>query len=136
MMRFLLLLLGSVLWAACQGCGPGLELATVQGVVQHNGTPLTGGSVIFAPVDHKTKADGQIQDDGTYTLETLKSDGAVPGEYRVTIVTDLEIRGKEEEVRVIFQSPRDYLLRVEAEKENQFVINMSRAEGWKQSIDD
>ena len=134
MMRFLLLLLGSALWIACQGCGQGPELATVQGVVQHNGTPLTGGFVIFSSVDHHTKAHCQIQNDGTYALKTLKRDGATPGDYRVTVVTDLEIRGKE--VRVICQSPRNYLLRVEAEKENHFVINVNRAEGWKQSIDD
>ncbi|MEO2048440.1 MAG: hypothetical protein ABGX16_17950 [Pirellulales bacterium] len=134
MMRFLLLLLGSALLTACQGCGQGLELATVQGVVQYNGTPLTGGNVIFSPVDHHSKADGQIKSDGTYALKTIKRAGSAPGSYRVTIVTDLEIRGKE--VRIICQSPKKYLLKVEAEKENQFVINISQTEGWKQSIDD
>ena len=106
----------------------------MQGVVQHNGMPLTGGSVIFSSVDHHKKADGQIQNEGTFALKTLKRAGATPGDYRVTVVTDLEIRGKE--VRVICQSPKNYILRVEAETENQFVINMSRAEGWRESIDD
>jgi hypothetical protein len=86
MMRFLLLLLSSALWTVCQGCGQGPELATVRGVVQHNGNPLTGGSIIFSPVDHHSKADGQVQNDGTYALKTLKRDGAAPGNYRVTVV--------------------------------------------------
>jgi hypothetical protein len=135
-MRFLFFLLSSALWAVCQGCGQGPELAAVQGVVQHDGVPLTkGGTVLFLSVDHHRQARGQIQDDGSYALKTLKpGDGATPGNYRVTVVTDLEIRGKE--VRVICQSPKKYLLKVEAEKENQFVVNISRAEGWKQSIDD
>ncbi len=33
-------------------------------------------------------------------------------------------------------APKNSLLKVETGKENQFVINVSRADGWKQVIDD
>lgn len=125
----------SMLCTACLGCGQGPQLAPVQGVVQHNGTPLTGGKVLFISVEKHRPAFGQIQNDGTYALSTLKpGDGATIGKYSVKVVTDLVIRGKE--AHVICDAPKKYLLKVEAGKENQFVINVSQADGWKQAIDD
>jgi hypothetical protein len=107
----------------------------VSGVVQYNGSPLTGGKVVFISVDRHRSAAGQIQSDGSYSLATLKpGDGATPGQYRVTIVTDLEIRGKP--AHVTCTSPPERLLTVEAGKENQFSMNVSRAEGWKLALDE
>jgi hypothetical protein len=71
------------------GCG-GRRLYPVQGkVVFQDGTPLTGGLVVFEAVDPAAKvcASGPIRDDGTFRLGTDKEgDGAVAGRHRVLVV--------------------------------------------------
>jgi hypothetical protein len=70
------------------GCG-GRKLYPVQGeVVFQDGSPLTGGMVIFEPVDKevKTGARGEIQADGHFRLGTEQDgDGALEGRYKVLV---------------------------------------------------
>jgi hypothetical protein len=74
-----------VLFAA--GCGGGL--ATVTGKVTHKGAPVKGANLIFHPKGGGPEAvrpTGHTGDDGTFTLESIRTPGAAPGEYGVTIV--------------------------------------------------
>ncbi|MBX9681226.1 MAG: hypothetical protein K2X38_20920 [Gemmataceae bacterium] len=65
------------------GCG-GETTAEVKGVVVHKGTPITGGTLIFSPVQSGKPATAEVQSDGTYTLSTFgKNDGAVLGKHKV-----------------------------------------------------
>ena len=62
--------------------------AAVSGVVTLDGTPVANATVGFVPKDDGAgrAAFGQTDDVGHYELSTLKpSDGALPGEYYVTI---------------------------------------------------
>lgn len=72
------------------GCGPGNPLGAipVKGTVTYNGKPLQQGEVLYNPVDTKgRRAKGKIQSDGTFRLTTLETnDGAVPGEYQISIL--------------------------------------------------
>ena len=59
-------------------------------VIVKGGKPLAGGSVHFAPTADPTfSAAGDLGDDGTFTLATVKGrarlPGAPEGEYRVTV---------------------------------------------------
>ena len=67
------------------GCGK-TQSASVRGTVTYNGKPLTTGSVTFHPVTDGPVAIGDIQSDGTYSLQTGTESGLGPGEYRVTVV--------------------------------------------------
>jgi hypothetical protein len=73
---------------AVAGCGS-RRLYPVQGqVLFKDGTPLTGGWVVFEPLDPSVgaSATGDIQSDGTFRLGTeRKGDGAAEGRYRVFI---------------------------------------------------
>ncbi|MFO0864800.1 MAG: hypothetical protein U0744_09130 [Gemmataceae bacterium] len=65
------------------GCG-GATTAEVKGVVTHKGAPITGGTLIFSPVQSGKPATAEVQSDGTYTLSTFgKNDGAVLGKHKV-----------------------------------------------------
>lgn len=72
------------------GCGDGTGLARrykVSGTVNYKGAPLEKGTITFAPVDPNVAqaATGQIEG-GSYSLTTaVDGDGALPGEYKVTI---------------------------------------------------
>jgi len=118
----------------CLGCGNDLNLAPVDGVVQFEGTPMTGGSVLLSPFGGGNLAVGGIQEDGKFQLTTLQSDGAVPGRYRVSIVSDLKIRGKL--VHATCVAPPSFVLEVGADKENKFEIDVKFSDGWKLSVDD
>jgi hypothetical protein len=71
------------------GCG-GVNTYPVRGqVVYKDGAPVTGGTVIFEPVDKSAKvsARGDIRPDGSFRLGSYKdSDGAPEGEYHVLVV--------------------------------------------------
>lgn len=58
----------------------------VRGMVRINGKPLASGVVVFTPVDPKgRKARGEVKD-GRFRLTTIDAnDGALPGQYNVTI---------------------------------------------------
>jgi hypothetical protein len=72
------------------GCG-GRKLYPVEGkIVFPDGRPVTGlagGTVEFDPLEGKEGARGEIQEDGTFRLGTVKpGDGAYPGRYQVCVV--------------------------------------------------
>jgi len=66
----------------------------VQGKVTWRGQPLSQGMVAFSPArlgeagQPSRPAMGKIGPDGTYRLSSFReNDGAMPGEYRVTVVS-------------------------------------------------
>lgn len=85
---FLITALGTLGLAMIWGCGDGFSTAPVKGTVTFNGEPVKGGSLTFSPTaassdGSNVPASGVVADDGTYTLATFDSTGAVPGEYDV-----------------------------------------------------
>jgi hypothetical protein len=87
----LLLLLASIV-----GCGSGgVKLATVpvSGMVLLDGQPIEGAHVAFMPndIEKGRPANGTTDSSGNFQLKTLSgganlSDGALPGEYKVSVV--------------------------------------------------
>lgn len=132
---FPLTLFGMAMLACFGGCGSGPELAGVRGTVQYDGKPLTDGKVLFTSVEHTQPAVGQINPDGTYVLSTVRpEDGATPGKYTVSVVTDLKVRGRQ--LHVMCSGPAQLLLEVEADKENTIDIDIRQNSGWKLAADD
>ncbi len=81
-------LVASVLLAVA-GCG-GPDLAPVSGKITVGGQPVSRGSVTFMPDQDKGTsgkvAVGDIQADGSYSLQTFDSDdGALVGHHRVIV---------------------------------------------------
>lgn len=84
----------ALLSALLSGCGkknadmPTTYPATGR-VVHKDGKPLAGASVQFHTADATLTISGVTDDDGKFTLSTIKGNtkvaGAVPGEYKVTI---------------------------------------------------
>lgn len=84
-------LLAAVGITSIAGCGDGYGLArrySVSGKVTYKGQPVEKGRINFVPeaVDGRPAA-GEIEN-GSYSLTTMApSDGALPGKYKVTIVS-------------------------------------------------
>lgn len=86
---------GALAAAALAGCGGGDEdkwtaerpkPAPAGGTVQYKGEPVEGATVVFVPQGHKQAATAQTDASGKFQLQTYKpGDGAVPGEYKVTV---------------------------------------------------
>jgi len=76
---------------ALLGCGDGTGLSpryAVSGKVTYKGMPVEKGTINFAPVAADGRAAGGQIDNGYYTLTTLApNDGALPGKYRVTVLS-------------------------------------------------
>jgi hypothetical protein len=73
------------------GCGGGAApTVAVEGKIAFkDGKPLTGGFVFLIPTrPGGWEASGAIQPDGTFRLESLGLDGAVPGDYKVRLAMD------------------------------------------------
>jgi len=80
-------LLAGALTAAL-GCGQG-KTVKVEGVVTLDGKPLPAATVIYVPVGDGRAASGRTDQDGIFRLTTFRTDdGAVPGEYKVTVVVE------------------------------------------------
>jgi hypothetical protein len=118
------------------------EVAPVRGIVKLNGKAFPQGGVMFAPIAKGESAIagkpgvGRIQADGSYQLTTFeKNDGAIVGEHWVTIINHDEDNmpdGVPEFARI--QVPEKKI--VEAGKENQIDISLSREEIRKYREDD
>lgn len=67
------------------GCGGGLALAPVEGLVTLNGAPVADAAVMFAPQPSGPVATGVTDATGRFTLHTTNDLGALIGEHRVTI---------------------------------------------------
>jgi hypothetical protein len=89
---------GAMRWAACLlivccisvGCRRGpLPQFPVRGTVRINGTPLRGGTVVFAPDPRRggrgPVSSGMLDADGRFELSNDLGPGAVRGWHRVTI---------------------------------------------------
>jgi len=73
-----------LLWAAsiAIGCG-GATTAKVTGTVKYKGEGLPSGTINFIGTEGTVLGSGQIQDDGSYTVEA-----APIGECKITVVTE------------------------------------------------
>lgn len=82
-------LLGVVLLAAA-ACGGSAKPVKLSGRVTLDGEPLAGATVVFTPADGGGNvASGRTDTDGEFRLTTFSiNDGAVPGDYKVTIKID------------------------------------------------
>ena len=119
---------------AAIGCGNSGVVPTT-GMIRSEGQALSGGKVIFTPVGQLRPAVGEIESDGSFVLRTFKEDdGAMPGKYRVTVVADLEVGGKE--AHVTFMAPKNFTVEVMADKANHLEIDMQRQTGWRRVADD
>ncbi len=83
-------LLGTLLITGA-GCGSGKPgLSPVHGRITYKGTSLSCGTIVFTPDASRGHRGGlarsEIRADGTYTLRTETSFGALPGWYRVTVM--------------------------------------------------
>jgi hypothetical protein len=72
---------------ACPACSGGLH--TVRGKVLYDGSPIKGAVVIFHPKggDSVTalRPTGVTDENGVFSLVTIKDDGAPTGDYQVTV---------------------------------------------------
>jgi len=81
----------SLALCGCTGCGAAGEstrpkTTPVSGVVTYKSAPVEGAVVKFELVSHEYGASGVTDKDGAFKLTTFApGDGAVPGEYYVTI---------------------------------------------------
>src|SRR6516165_10289687 len=76
------LVLAVLLAAGCGSAGT----VKVKGIVTLDGEPLSDATVSFVPVGQGLPAGGITDEDGVFRLTTYRSeDGALPGEYRVTV---------------------------------------------------
>jgi len=81
-----------VVVAALSGCTSGLDVNTVSGKVTLDGTPISGATVTFQPVEGGTgmPAMGTTDANGVYTLTDMRDKdvgrGAAAGEYRVAVM--------------------------------------------------
>lgn len=70
----------------------------VSGVVSYQGKPVEGATVSFSPIGTGVIATAITDSSGKYALHTFEEgDGAVPGDYRVTIakmITEDKMAGK------------------------------------------
>src|SRR5205823_204029 len=57
----------------------------VQGKVTLNGKPLGGAMVVFIPVGGGPQAGAFTDDEGNFRLNGTKTEGTLPGEYRVIV---------------------------------------------------
>jgi hypothetical protein len=78
---------------ALVGCGDSTGLAPryrVTGMVTYNGKPLEQGTIKFMPDKSEGRSAGGTIVDGRYSLTTQDpDDGALPGTYKVSIVSRL-----------------------------------------------
>jgi hypothetical protein len=68
---------------ALAGCARGP--VPVEGKVTMNGKPVAGATVVFIPEQGGPEAGAQTDDEGRFRLTGTKTEGIMPGEYRVTV---------------------------------------------------
>lgn len=84
--------------ALVSGCGGGKPAgpAAVSGKVSYRGRPVTSGIVVFVPDPERggsgDLARGDIQADGSYSLKSGTTPGAVAGWHKVTITSVEDVR--------------------------------------------
>jgi hypothetical protein len=91
----LVLLLAAILVGGCKSSKLPKTFPASGSVAWKNGQPLKGGSIQFrSEATPDLRVVGKIQDDGSFTLETIlerqKVTGAPEGEYEVSVIPPLE----------------------------------------------
>jgi hypothetical protein len=75
--------------SGCENATP--TLTPVSGKVSYQNQPLQRGALVFVPDPDRGNngplAQGAIQRDGRYTIQTAGQPGAMPGWYRVTVIS-------------------------------------------------
>ncbi|MCI0462253.1 MAG: carboxypeptidase-like regulatory domain-containing protein [Gemmataceae bacterium] len=92
MQREYLATLAVALLLLASGCG-GKKPVKVSGVVTLDGKPLPNATVSFNPAEAGGQsANGRTDSSGAYQLTTYNTgDGALPGDYKVTVTVDVEL---------------------------------------------
>ncbi len=83
---FVLALVGAVLALGCPQGADRPATYQVTGKVTQNGSPVEGATVTFAPTGAGSAAVGKTDASGQYALSTSGDEGALPGQYNVTVV--------------------------------------------------
>jgi hypothetical protein len=123
-LRFLFLSIAIFGLSGCGGSGP--KTAGTSGTVTMNGKPLSNVGVTFLPVKKGPVAIGNTNENGEFTLTTVrKGDGAVIGKHKVTVGVATEGQ-KNPGVPDSYSSPDSTKLsaEVEAGKKNVFTFNI------------
>ena len=96
--RFFVAVLAAAVVAGLPGCGPGYEIAEVEGVVKVDGKPLSRAAVEFHPDPdagtHGPYSVAETDEDGRYTLRYAipakaaagRKDGVVVGKHKVLVL--------------------------------------------------
>jgi hypothetical protein len=97
-----LLVLGLTTWA-CVGCG-GKGVVPVSGrVTLVGGEPVQGATVVFENREKRLSSSGRTDAEGRFRLTTFKvNDGALPGDYRISIVPPSAADSSQPQPRRVF----------------------------------
>ncbi|QDT55888.1 hypothetical protein Pan44_39360 [Caulifigura coniformis] len=96
--RTLRVLLFPLVVAGCSNTGEGL--GAVEGVIQLDGKPLSGASVIFEPLNGSPSI-GYADEDGQYELRFSRhAMGATVGDHKVRVSTAEDQEGRRSKERV------------------------------------
>ena len=86
----LLIVLSFAIFMGCSKAQGLKGLVKVKGTITLDGSPLEGASIVFVPTtmsDEVRSASGTSDASGNFEMTTLnKGDGAMPGDYRITVV--------------------------------------------------
>jgi hypothetical protein len=115
------------------GCGGDSSLAPVTGSVTYRGQPVSGGRVLFRPLGGGPNALGTIQANGTFALSCDAGDGAQVGDNHVLIL-DALWPGQADAVS--FRAASSNRLRVAADQQNDFQIDLADRSLWQRMSED
>ena len=90
------LVYAAMMLSAC-GCGSGIKTYPVSGAVTLDSSePLVGGTVSMVSLDNSISATATTDDQGRFSMGTLKpGDGVPPGTYRAVVLPPIGLVGDE-----------------------------------------
>jgi hypothetical protein len=104
--RYLALAILAACVAVSVGCSQKGLGATAAGRVTLDGKPIGPGFISFVPVgETRNPAQGEIQFNGTYSVETAHMAGLPPGKYRVAVHVYQQQPGVDPHVRQMEMPP-------------------------------
>ena len=115
----------------CGGGGEDIGAVPVEGTVTMDGKPLAGAAVAFVGTTEGTRAAAGVTDEsGKFVLTTVEQgDGAIPGEYKVTVTKTKGEPPSAPTGPVLEEAPEDMdALYRQAEAEGQNISAAPRAE--------
>jgi hypothetical protein len=90
---------------AITGCG-GDNVAEVKGMVTHKGSPASGGSLIFSPLQGGKPGSAEIKQDGSFSVSTSRpNDGAIVGKHRVIFTPPQQELTEEQRTNPKYNAP-------------------------------